>query len=144
MNFALIELELNIKLPSFYKNTVSDYPFQKKDELDFVEDNLVRDEKWVIENNTNLRENGFFENNWSSNFIAIGHDGFGNYIFLNLVSSDEKIYYADHDHDYDLDINDLEGLEYSSSMEEYIVTRGAFREKFSLPYKSITYQVIIF
>jgi len=106
MNFLLIEAQLDVKLPSFYKNTISDYPFQAKDELDFVEDNLVNDEKWLLDSNQDLRENGFFEYSWPDNFFAIGHDGFGNYIFLNLKNNDEKIYSADND--FEFDINNLE------------------------------------
>ena len=118
MNFDRISAELNIELPKFYKESILDYPFTALDELDFVEENLERDIEWILESNIELRENGFFGQSWPKNYFAIGHDGFGNYVFLSLIDNDKKIYFVDHD--FLEDINLLEELEYAPSMEEYI------------------------
>ena len=118
MNFDRISAELNIELPKFYKESILDYPFTALDELDFVEENLERDIEWILESNIELRENGFFGQSWPKNYFAIGHDGFGNYVFLSLRDNDKKIYFVDHD--FLEDINLLEELEYAPSMEEYI------------------------
>jgi hypothetical protein len=118
MNLKLIESELNINLPSFYNSAIQSYPFTAFDDLDFVEDNLVRDAEWIIENNSKLRSSTFFGKEWPQYYFAFGHDGLGNYFFLNLKENDLAIYFADHDED--ISLNDLSYLEYSSTMKEYI------------------------
>lgn len=118
MNLKLIESELNISLPGFYNSAIQNYPFKPVDHLDFVEDNLVKNSDWIIDNNSSLRSSTFFGRQWPQAYFAFGHDGFGNYFFLNLKENDPTIYFADHDEDVSL--NDLPYLEYCSSMEEYI------------------------
>lgn len=118
MNFKRIQTELNISLPSFYRIAINNYPFTAVDELDFVEDNLIKDVTWIIEHNAALRTSSFFGKEWPQNYFVIGHDGFGNYFFLNLKDNDQAIYFADHDEDVDL--NNLSYLMYSSSMSVYI------------------------
>lgn len=118
MNFKLIEFELNISLPSFYHSVIQNYPFKRVDDLDFVEDSLVRETEWIIDNNSRLRSLSFFGKEWPQHYFALGHDGFGNYFFLNLKENDRAIYFADHDEG--LSLNDLPYLEYSATMEEYI------------------------
>ena len=118
MNFGLLEVEFGIELPKFYKESILNYPFKAVDDLDFVEDNLVRELDWVLENNIQLRNEGFFGQRWLDHYFSIGHDGFGNYVFISLKDNDMKIYFVDHEFEYDL--TKLEELEYASSMEEYI------------------------
>lgn len=118
MNLKFIESELNISLPDFYHSAIKNYPFKAIDDLDFVEDSLVRDAKWIIKNNTELRSSTFFGKEWPHHYFVCGHDGFGNFFFLNLNENDQTIYFADHEEDVSLD--DLPYLEYSSTMAEYI------------------------
>jgi len=118
MNFDFLESEFGIELPEFYKQSISNYPFNAIDDLDFIEANLVRDLDWVIENNTLLRDKGFFGQRWQHHYFSIGHDGFGNYFFISLKGNDTKIYCADHEFDFDL--TNIETLEYAPSMKEYI------------------------
>lgn len=118
MNFDLIEAELNIRLPSFYKSALENYPFKRVDDLDFVEDNLVRETDWLIEHNSRLRSQAFFGQQWPHDYFAVGHDGFDNYMFLNLKHNDQAIYFADQDEAVCL--TNLSYLLYSSSMDEYI------------------------
>lgn len=118
MNFKLIESTLNISLPDFYIKAIENYPFKAVDKLDFIEDDLVRDTDWIIENNTQLRSSKFFNQEWPLHYFAFAHDGFGNYMFLNLKDDDKTIYFADHEEE--LGLSNLSNLEYSSSMAEYI------------------------
>ena len=88
------------------------------DEIDCVEDNLVKETEWIIKTNLELRECKFFGNLWPARFLAIGHDGFGNFIFLNLSESDETIYFVGHEEEFDP--QNISDLELASNMEEYI------------------------
>lgn len=118
MDLKFIEAEFSISLPGFYHSAINNYPFTKVDDLDFVEDNLVRDVEWVIQHNSTLRSSTFFGRTWPKHYFAFGHDGFGNYFFLNLNDNDQAIYFADQSEDVSL--NDLPYLEYSSSMADYV------------------------
>ncbi len=115
---AVIENRLEITLPDFYRAVMMNYPFKPVDELDCVEDDLVKEVEWVVSSNQDLRTEGFFGAAWPHSFFAIGHDGFGNYYFLNLKNNDCVIYFADHEEPFD-SIN-LESLEFASNMDEYI------------------------
>ena len=116
--FKEIEKNLGMIFPEFYKSALKNYPFKPLDEIDCVEDNLVKELDWITTTNLELRECRFFGNLWPSNFLAIGHDGFGNYIFLNLGGNDEAIYFVDHEEEFDP--QDISELELASDMEEYI------------------------
>ena len=118
MDFEKIESKLSISLPEYYKLAISNYPFKALDNLDFVEDNLVNDEEWLIQTNIELRECSFFGNTWPSHFFAIGHDGFGNFTFINVKEFDETIYFADHEEEFVP--SDIDDLELCSNMTEYI------------------------
>jgi hypothetical protein len=117
-NLVQVENTLEIVLPEFYKKIMQEYPFEVKEDLDFVEDNLVKETEWLINENKDLRQNGFFSHFWPNHLFAIGHDGFGNYIFLNLKGNDPKIYLVNHDEN--IDFNDISDIELSSTMSEYI------------------------
>ena len=116
--FKLIESELNIRLPYFYTSSLENYPFAPLDDLDCVEDNLVKDSDWIIQSNCVLRTNGFFGRPWPNHFFAIGHDGFGDFLFVDLSRSDEIIYITDHEEEFDL--TDIVEMELASSIEEFI------------------------
>ena len=113
-----IESALKIILPSDYKDALLHYPFSPLDKFDCVEDNLVNECDWLIDSNQELREIGFFGNQWPSHFFAIGHDGFGNYIFLCLLGNDEAVYIADHEEDFNQ--NNIADMELASDMKEFI------------------------
>jgi len=117
-DFKEIEENLGIILPDFYKSTLLNYPFKPLDEIDCVEDNLVKELDWITTTNLELRECRFHGNLWPHHFLAIGHDGFGNFIFLNLEAYDERIYFADHEEQFDP--RDIADLELAGNMEEYI------------------------
>ena len=95
--FAEMENKLGLLLPDFYKSALQHYPFEPLDEIDCVEGNLVKELDWVISTNFELRECSFFGNQWPPHFLAIGHDGFGNFSFLNLKENDTAIYFIDHE-----------------------------------------------
>jgi hypothetical protein len=116
--FKLIESELNIRLPYFYMSALENYPFTPLDDLDCVEDNLVKDSDWIIQSNFDLRRNGFFGRPWPNHLLAIGHDGFGDFLFIDLSVSEGVIYITDHEEEFDL--TDITEMELASSMEEYI------------------------
>jgi len=117
-SIRIIESRFKIVLPSFYKDVLVEYPFSPLDELDFVEDNLLRECDWLIDSNRELRESGFFGKQWPNHFFAIGHDGFGNYYFLNLHENDEAVYIADHEENFNH--NNISDMELASSMKEYV------------------------
>ena len=97
---------------------MENYPFNPLDDLDFVEDNLVKDFEWIVKTNENLRTEGFFGSHWPSQFLAIGHDGFGDFLFLNLSEESESIYITNHEEEFDY--SDISNFELASSMAEYI------------------------
>jgi hypothetical protein len=105
LDFEIIESKLSISLPEYYKLAISNYPFKALDNLEFVEDNLVNNEEWLIQTNIELRECSFFGNTWPSHFFAIGHDGFGNFTFINVKEFVPP---------------DIEDLELCSNMKKYI------------------------
>lgn len=113
-----IEEKLGLILPEFYKSALLNYPFKPLDEIDCVEDNLVKELDWIATTNLELRECRFFGNLWPPYFLAIGHDGFGNFIFLNLGEYDEAIYFADHEEEFDP--CDISALELAADMGQYI------------------------
>ena len=114
----IIEQQLGIHLPSHYKKAMENYPFTPIDNLDFVEDNLVKDFEWLVRENTDLIKFGFFGNSWPRHLFAIGHDGFGNYIFINLESDDEEVFIADHEVEFDPKA--LHEMLLASNFKEYI------------------------
>ncbi|MFT6734563.1 MAG: hypothetical protein ACJAS9_002765 [Polaribacter sp.] len=65
-----------------------------------------------------LRKNGFFGRPWPGHLLAIGHDGFGDFLFVDLSISDETIYITDHEGEFCL--TDISEMELASSMEEYV------------------------
>lgn len=117
-NLARIEEQLQITLPEFYKKTITDYPFKAKNENDFIEDNIVKDTDWLIDVNKELRIIGFMGTQWPNHFYAIGHDGCGGFMFINLQKEDTTIYYADHEEEFD--VYKLDELELFESMEEFV------------------------
>ncbi|WP_020411245.1 SMI1/KNR4 family protein [Microbulbifer variabilis] len=117
-HFKEIEDKLGLILPEFYKSALLNYPFKPLDEIDCVEDNLVKELEWITITNLELRKCHFYGNLWPPHFLAIGHDGFGNFMFLNLKEHDKTIYFADHEEEFDS--RDISDLELAADMEEYI------------------------
>ena len=115
---SVIETHLEITLPGFYREAMMNYPFRPLDEFDCVEDDLVKEVEWIVSSNQELRTEGFFGAKWPQTFFAIGHDGFGNYYFLNLQDNDPAVYFADHEEAFDHKY--LEQLEFASDVDEYI------------------------
>ncbi len=61
-------------------------------------------------------KNGFNGHTWPKNLFAFGHDGCGDYYFINLESNNQNIYYADHECDFDLENK----VPYAKSMKEFL------------------------
>ena len=117
-DFDTVEKKLGITLPTFYKNAIINYPFKAQDDLDDIEDSLVCDHKWLIDENIELREKGFFDQEWPNYFYAFGKDGFGNYYFINLRDDDQSIYFADHEETFNYE--NIEEMRSNWSMDDFI------------------------
>lgn len=97
-DYIEIEQALLLSLPKSYKLIMKDYPFEGYVFLPHIYDELWNDSSTIIEMNKELRESGFFETGeWEDSWLAFGHDGFGNYWYLDLSEKESKVYLADHE-----------------------------------------------
>lgn len=121
-NFAIIEEDLNIILPQSYKDAIRNYPFKNMDDIDNIEDSLIKNKDRVVALNLKLRKDGFGDSQWPKFFFVIGEDGSGNYYFMNLKSkSDERVFYADHESDFEP--IKLEDYLYDTNLGAFIKTK---------------------
>lgn len=100
LDFAKVEQELGVKLPSFF------IEFHQNEEVliqelralnnDFDYITISSDADWMIEHNRDFlglpRDEGMCRNK-----LCIGTDGCGNDSFISLDGKDQRVYFLDHE-----------------------------------------------
>lgn len=119
---SAIEEDLDVTLPQSYKDAIQNYPFKNIDDIDNIEDSLIKNKDRLIALNLKLRKDGFGGSQWPDYFFVIGEDGSGNYFFMNLKNKDdERVFYADHESDFEP--GRLEDYLYDINLRAFIKTK---------------------
>ncbi len=102
-DFTKIEKFLNIELPQYYKDYISDYPQKATNEgIGLAPDDegiedlyLYTDAKIIIDDNLYMRKENWDNFNlvWKDSYFQIGIDGTGGYYFIDVDSKKETIYF---------------------------------------------------
>lgn len=107
-DLKLLELELKMDIPDYYKNIMLNYPLVHYDNCSNIRIAFMDDKNWLIEENKELRCQGFYNHVWPDYFFAFGHDGCGDYYFIDC--RDKKsghIYFADHEKNFNKEKMDI-------------------------------------
>ena len=106
-----IEKELNIELPGHYKALVTDYPTELIDTEapDFA---LLDSPQEIINENREVKENGYFGEEWPERYFIIGHNGCGDYYVISLGTATFSVGFSDHEK--------MECNLFASSREEFV------------------------
>ncbi|BDS07436.1 hypothetical protein NT6N_24760 [Oceaniferula spumae] len=110
-----LESKLEVSFPSQYRDLVISHPFPKSDSSDFE---LCSNYELLLQENRELRENGFFGREWNKSWFAIGFDGCGNEYFITTDPFDGRIYFADHEDEFHTE--DLGKNVHYGSFQEYV------------------------
>ena len=110
-DFSSIEADLELKLPEQYRQIMKVYPLEE------VNSDFYPQAQLVLDSNRSLRQDGFFEQIWPKEFFAFGDDGCGNYWFLDLRSTSESVYQADHEDVFSPD--EVEEMFFMSNLQEF-------------------------
>jgi hypothetical protein len=112
----MLEKELDVNLPNFYKSFLLNYPNEL---LYYNRKRLNRKEKFfkleVLINIDDLRNNQlYFEEFGLNEYWPIGSDGIGNYYAVKKNGEDEHVYFIDHEVESDKSVSVL-----SKNLEEF-------------------------
>ena len=120
----MLEKELDVNLPNFYKSFLLNYPNEL---LYYNRKRLNRKEKFfeleVLNNIDDLRNNQlYFEEFELNEYWPIGSDGIGNYYAVKKNGEDEHVYFIDHEVESDKSVSvlskNLEGFTTQLIMRE--------------------------
>ena len=108
----LIEKETGIKLPAGYKHVLLNYPSQLlgTEAEDFC---LLNDHLSIIEENTDVKQHGFFGEPWPEHYFVIGINGCGDYYVINHQNEEFAVGFACHEQ--------MACNPYASSLSEFVV-----------------------
>lgn len=98
-----IENELKIKLPSYYRSYIENYPLQaSKNKIGLNENEegmedlyLYTDTSMIIKDNLYMRNTDWSDFNfvWNDTYFQIGKDGTGGYYFIDINSELQNIFF---------------------------------------------------
>ncbi|MFW0778387.1 MAG: SMI1/KNR4 family protein [Rickettsiales bacterium] len=91
-----IEEKTGIKLPESYKQVVLNYPKELlgTEAEDF---GLLNDPEVIIEENNDVRNNGYFGEVWPERYFIIGQNGCGDYYVISHESKEFSVGFACHE-----------------------------------------------
>jgi hypothetical protein len=92
---AYIGKKLRLHLPQVYVDTMARYPFPLDSEL--AEVVLYAEPSIILQENEDLRENGFFGCAWPKEYFVIGGVGNGDLSFLNTAQTEPVVMFAEHE-----------------------------------------------
>jgi hypothetical protein len=122
-----VEDTLGLKLPDWYTQRLLEYPFPEP------EPELYHDAQTVIQNNLELRRDGWFGYHpWPREFFAIGDDGCGDYYFIVPSRDDRRIFMANHEGGPSPSIESLHEMELHGSLAEHIEEQLGFLNEYEL------------
>jgi hypothetical protein len=108
---ALIEQKTGIKLPASYKNIVLNYPEQLLG-TEAEDYGLLNDPEVIIEENNDVRGNGFFGEAWPERYFIIGQNGCGDYYVISHQSEEFSVGFACHE--------EMACNQYAANLAEFI------------------------
>jgi len=91
-----IEKETGLRFPNPYIDVVTNYPVELLD-TDAPDFGLLDDPDEIIEENNDVRENGYFGEKWPERYLIIGKNGCGDYYVTTPDSEDFSIGFSDHE-----------------------------------------------
>ncbi len=94
--FELIELNTGTKLPESYKQIVTNYPKELLG-TEAEDYGLLNDPSVIIEENNDLRKNGFYGEPWPEQYFVIGQNGCGDYYVISLNNKEFSVGFACHE-----------------------------------------------
>ena len=91
-----IERETGLNLPSCYVEIVTNYPpdLAGSDAPDY---GLLDDPDAIIEENSKVREEGYFGEKWPERYLIIGRNGCGDYYVTLLDADTFTVGFSDHE-----------------------------------------------
>ena len=91
-----IEEKTGIKLPESYKQVLLNYPKELlgTEAEDF---GLLSDAEVIIEENIEVRSNGYFGEAWPGRYFIIGQNGCGDYYVINHENQEFSVGFACHE-----------------------------------------------
>ena len=118
----IIEKELNIALPEYYKNELKKETLAYYDDRDF----LFYDYKKLIRTNKRLREKGYRGERFIPNHFVIGSDYQGSYNFIDVTKNTSKVYKVDRNQYFRYSANNP--TKWRESFDEYIYIAKLLKE----------------
>ena len=106
-----IQLKTGLTLPKYYVEFITNYP-KILSETEAPDYGLLDNPEEIIEQNIDVRKNGYFGEKWPERYFIIGHNGCGDYYVVNLNSSEFSVGFSDHEK--------MECNLYAESQEEFI------------------------
>jgi hypothetical protein len=91
-----IERETGTKLPEYYVDLVINYPTELVGTAAPAHE-LLNDPGEVIEENLDVRKNGYFGEPWPAHYFIIGRNGLGDYWVVRLDRTHFSIGFSDHE-----------------------------------------------
>ena len=106
-----IEKETGLNFPACYVEVVTKYPSELlgSDAPDF---GLLDDPDEIIEENLDVRENGYFGETWPERYLIIGKNGCGDYYVITPDAKEFSLGFSDHEK--------MECNPYANNLEEFI------------------------
>lgn len=92
----IIEEKTGLVLPVSYKQVVLNYP----DELlgtEAEDFGLLNDPEVIINENIDVRKNGYFGEKWPARYFIIGQNGCGDYYVINYQKEEFSVGFSDHE-----------------------------------------------
>jgi len=106
-----IQTKTGVTLPEYYVEFVTQYP-KELSETEAPDYGLLDDPSEIIEQNIDVRMNGYFGEKWPERYFIIGQNGCGDYYVIDLQSQNFSIGFSDHEA--------MECTLYASNKEEFI------------------------
>ncbi|MCQ3827847.1 SMI1/KNR4 family protein [Microbulbifer elongatus] len=106
-----IEEKTGINLPECYKQVVLNYPGELLG-TEAEDYELLNDPEVIIEENNEVRNNGYFGESWPAHYFIIGQNGCGDYYVVNLENREFSVGFACHE--------EMACHPYAASLSEFI------------------------
>lgn len=124
-DFLLIEEQLGVILPNYYKQLMVNYPFDDN-YYNFIRDRLLNDPIKIINVNYLLRKEGFNGEKWSYNYYIFTAIDRG-IAFINLDDEKTETIYFLGDEKANLNLKKIKNYAYSKNFQEYIEQLKVFQ-----------------